>query len=227
MYKKLLITCIAVAAFAAFAMSASASAASPLLTNASGEPVPVGTGLKATNIGVTKLISSITTVECSNDVLAGPLTANPNSGKPVEGTVESANFLGTEAESNCKSGLGRVRVTTGFAAGAGNGTPWCLSAGAGDVLSVRGGACGSAARPITFVLDIHTPFGVVECHFERTTAKGPVTGSYNTKADLIGKIPSGANSEFVGTSGGVCPTSGTLEMEFGLTTAAGGTLTID
>jgi hypothetical protein len=223
MYKKVIITCMAVAAFAAFAVSASASAASPVLTTAAGVVVPVGEGLKATNIGVTKLKGGETIVECSNDVLTGKVTANPNNGNPVEGTVESASFKGTEAEENCKSGLGRVQVTTAFP----NGTPYCLSARASDVLQVRGGSCAQPARAITFVLDIHSIIGVIQCHFERTAATGPLTGTYTTKpADATGHLAFGVGTRFVGTSGGLCPTTGELEMTFELRTAAGATLQI-
>jgi hypothetical protein len=225
MCKKVLITCMAVAAFAALAMSASASAASPVLTNASGGVVPVGEGLKATNIGVAKFKGGETIFECSNDVMTGKLTANPNNGKPIEATIETASFKGTEAEENCKSSLGRVQVTdTGFA----NGTPYCITFIGGDIFQTHGGACGAAHRAITYIDDIHTIIGVIQCHFERTAATGPLTGTFTTNpADAKFQIPFGSGSRFVGTSGGLCPTVEELEWTFELRTAAGGTLTID
>jgi hypothetical protein len=223
MYKKIIITCMAVAAFAAFALSASASAASPVLTNASGGVVSVGEGLKATNIGVAKFKGGETIFECSNNVLTGKLTANPNNGSPVEGTVESASFKGTEAEENCKSSLGRLQITTAFP----NGTPWCLSARSFDVAQIRGGACNQATRTITYEDDIHIFGGTIFCHFERTAATGPMTGTYTTKpADAVFHFAFGAGTRFVGTTGGLCPTTEEWEWTFELRTAAGGTLTI-
>jgi hypothetical protein len=224
MYKKIIITSMAMAAFAAFAMSAAASAASPVLTTAAGGVVPVGEGLKATNVGFSKIRGGEFVVLCSNDVLTGRLTANPNNGNPVEATVEHASFSGGEPEEDCSSGLGRVQVTTAFA----NGTPYCASFRASDVLQVRGGSCNQSAHPITFVLDVHSVIGVIQCHFERTAATGPLFGTYTTNPSAaVGFIVSGANSRFVGTSGGLCPTTGELEMTFELRTAAGGLLTID
>jgi hypothetical protein len=227
MYKKVIIICMAVAAFAAFAVSASASAASPLLTDAEGIAVPVRTFLRAQNTAVTKFITTGATVECSGAVLTGTLTRNNTiASEPVEGTIETALFFGGEPEGNCVSGVGRTQVTTGFGSGGGSGVPYCASALAGDVLHVRGGACGSAVEPLTFALDVHTGIGVISCQFERTTKTGPITGTYNTKTVLVGKIkPEG--SKFVGTSGGICPTAGSLEMSVELQENPGGVLTMD
>lgn len=226
MYKKIITACLAVAALAAFAIPASASAASPALTTAGGA-LYTG-GVKAVNIGVTKFTAGSTVVECSNDELTGTITTNDGNGtSAIEGNIENASFLGEEgAEKRCKSSLGATKVTTNV----GNGTPWCVRAlpGAGDVLQIRGGKCSEKARSITFALDV-TVLGVpLECKYERTTTTGPVVGTYATSpSDARGTIEP-AGSEFAAESGNPfgCPGAGNLTMTFELKTSAGETLTI-
>lgn len=232
MHKKSITTCLAMAAVAVFAMPAIASAAiSPALTDSTGALVPAGTKVKATNIGNTLFTSdpSGPTVTCTSAILTGEITKNKGNGEAIEGNIESASFTGTSGPEakECSSSLGAVNVTTAVS----NGTPWCVKAlpGAGDVLNVRGGKCTEKARAITFILDVTTIFGTVECAYERTTKTGPVTGTYTTQpADARGTIAGGANSTFAGenTNPGTCPENGTLDMEFELQTSTGGTLAI-
>jgi hypothetical protein len=219
MYKKAITICMAVTASAALAVSASASASSPLLTNAAGTPVPVSTNLRATNMGITKFIFPGMLFECSNDVLTGKLTANPNNGSPVEATIETASFKGV-AEEDCATGFGLRRVTTSLSSG--RGVPYCLRALAEDKLQIRGGACNEAARGIELGLDI---FGG-ECKYERAAGK-PIEGTYNTNADLAIEIKAGAKSEFIPIGGGICSSPVEIEVKFGFTEDPSGTLTMD
>jgi hypothetical protein len=213
MSKKLIAALMAVAALAAFAVAAT-SASATTLTQPTGTAVATGTKVKATNTSIAIFNASGLKVECSNDVLTGTITKNTTE---VEGTIETASFKGTEAEEKCVGSLGATRVTT---TGAGfNGTPWCVTAGAEDVLTIRGNGCASAARSLTFALDVPG----AECKYERTTLTGPVKGTYTTDvsgSDAIGTIAAGANSEFKGesTNSFICPGTGTLQMTFTLET---------
>jgi hypothetical protein len=150
------------------------------------------------------------------------LTANPANGENIEGNVETAAFSGTGASGDCTSnGLGDFKVTTAPANG--QGTPWCMKAipGAAMELQVRGGKCNEAARKITFILD-STSLGL-ECKYERSTATGPVKGTYNTDIetteDALGTLSGGANATFVREESSIfCPEKGELDMTFTLET---------
>jgi hypothetical protein len=230
MSKKLITTCMALVAFAAFALPASALATSPVLTTAAGTPLAEGSGLKATNIGNTLFKGSFGEVTCSTATLEGTLTKNKMNGEAIEGTINTAHFTGTGEGGDCTSSLGDVKVTT---AGTFNGTPWCMKAlpGSAHELQIRGGACNSATRSITYVLHFtNIPFiGPRTCAYERTTLTGPVKGTYVTAPeDAKGTVPSGAGSEFKleANQPAACPANGSLQMEFELKTSTGGTLTI-
>ena len=222
MRSKLIVACMALVAFAAFVLPATASATT--LTNAKGETVAPGTLLTSSNTGSTIFKGSFGSVECSTAHLTGPLFKNDPT---VEGTINSASFTGTGTGGDCTSTLGAVKVTT---SGAFNGTPWCVRA-LGDELQIRGNSCDKAARSITYVLDFTNVFGSpISCAYERTTATGPVKGTHTTNPlDAAGTVATGANSEFKIETGqsGFCPASGSLEMTFDLEIDGGGTLTID
>jgi len=231
MHKKIITACMAVAALAAFALPASASAASPVLTTATGEAWKGA--FRAVNIGATKFTSEKggTTIECSNDVLTGNVITNAGLGGAIVGEVTSASFKGTEAEERCKSSLGSVTVETGNPEGpVENGTPWCMRAepGAAMELRIRGGKCSEAARKITFIMVIHSLL-TITCKYERTAS---VSGTYNTSPEDAMGVVDGLNhpeqSTFTGEAGNSssCPESGVLDMTFELETGTGATLTI-
>jgi hypothetical protein len=202
MCKKIIAACMALAAFATFAAAATPASATTL-TQPTGTAVSIGTKFKATNVGIFKFFSSGLIVECSKVVLTGSVIKN--NGVEVEGTIETASFKGTGFEERCTSNLGDAIVTTNV----GNGVPWCLKAESSDILTVRGNSCTNAARSITFVFDI----GSLECKYERTTATGPIAGTYttDTTGDAIGSItPSGSAVVREGTNV-LCPATGALE----------------
>lgn len=177
MHKKLIMACMAIAAFAAFALPAAASANSPVLTHPTGTAYCPDGGtttnckLEGTNVGDWKLVGSLGTVTCSSVTLTGNITTNKNT--HIEGDITSATFGGTGTGGDCTGPLGPVKVTTTV----GNGVPWCLTAGGelpAHVFTARGNACNAASRSITFVLDFTNG---PTCYYNRTTH---VTGTYTT-----------------------------------------------
>src|SRR4051812_48170001 len=158
MSKKLIVSCMTIAAFAAFG-AASIASASPVLTHPTGTAAPIGTKFTATNIGETVFTAGSTTWTCSKDLLTGTITRN--NGTEIEGTIENASFKGTETEERCAGSLGATKFTTSGGAGF-NGTPWCFkletNAAKEDILTIRGNSCANAARSITFAFDL-TIFG--------------------------------------------------------------------
>jgi hypothetical protein len=233
MSKKLIMACLGVFAFAAFVLPTVASAA-PELTHPTGTRLATGTKITATNVGNALFKEDggfgLTLAECTNVKITGELTKN--NGTEVEGTVSTATFQGAgsahDGMNEC-SGLGSLTPTTNGGGVDENtvaeGTPWCVratSAMAADEFQVSGGACGGAARKITFILET-TSFGA--CKYERTAATGPIKGTFTTDTgtsptDAIMHLAAGANTTFTGEAGnpGGCPTNGVLQMSFTLET---------
>ena len=217
MSKKLIMACMALFAFAAFALPAVASA-SPELTHPTGTTLATNTKIDATGIGIQRLTdtSGNTLVECSSATMTGTLTKN--NGTEVEGSIESTTFKGTGTNGECTSSFGGITVDTNI----GNGTPWCLRATAAmnkDEFQVRGNSCANAARSITFVL---TSTSIGTCKYVRTE---PLKGTFATHpTDAILTLTGsgatgGADTEFTKEEGSIlCPSNGTLDMEFTLET---------
>jgi hypothetical protein len=208
MSKKLITACLALVAFAAFVIPASASAANdPDLTCSKGGALcAAGQSIDAHNVGAIVLKSSSGSVltECSTSTFAGAVTKND--GSNVEGNIESATFSGTGTGGTCTGVFGNFTVDTEVGA---NGTPWCLrstSTMAADEVQIRGDACSQFATGITFVLT-----GSVNCKYER---KEPLIGSGTTESsgDAIVSFSAGTATEFAKEEGGVlCPSAGRLE----------------
>jgi hypothetical protein len=179
MSKKIIMACMAVAAFAAFVMPAAASATSPVLTHPTGTAYCPNGGTTAnclvlgTNVGDWVLKSSLGNITCSKVVLTGNITKNKET--HIQADVTSATFNGTGVNGDCTAPapLSNVRVTTTV----GNGVPWCLTAGgtlAADEFTARGNSCNLAQRSITFVLDFTEG---PTCYYNRTTT---VKGTFKT-----------------------------------------------
>jgi hypothetical protein len=218
MHRKLITACMALAAFAAFAvMPAIASATNdPDLTHPTGTLMPAGkghpaSGIKGTNVGLTLMTNSSGGIltECNSAVMTGTLIKND--GSNVEGNISSATFTGTASGGACTGSFGNVTVTTNPAT---NGIPWCLrstSTMATDEFQVRGNECSKAARPIRFVLDII--FGG-SCVYQRGTA---IPGTFKTHPEDA--LLSISKVEFPLLEGGfACPSVGFLDMSFTLET---------
>jgi hypothetical protein len=210
---------VAFMSFAALFALATASASAATLTQPTGTAVASGTKFKGTSIGEASFSFGSTFVTCPA-VLTGTITNNIGE---IEGTVETVAFKGTAANGGCTSPFEAATVTTTGGASF-LGTPWCLTAGAEDILRIRGNSCANKTRAVTFALDL-TFFGTsVECKYERTSTTGPIVGTYttDTTGDAIGYISPGGSSfvpESINPFG--CPGAGSLEMKFTLETDTG------
>jgi hypothetical protein len=211
MGKKLITACMALAAFAAFAvMPAGASATNdPDLTFPTGTLMPIEEKIEGTNIGKTIMTNAAhePVVECDTATMTGKLVKND--GSNVEGTIEKAEFKNHTASTCTSSSLGNVTVNANPAT---NGLHWCLrstSTMATDEFQVRGGGCNQLARPIRFILQ--GAFGVT-CTYQRTAA---LSGTYKTHPEDA--ILSITTVEFPLLEGGfLCPSAGFLDMTFTL-----------
>lgn len=208
MHKKLMMACMAIAAFAAFAMPSAASA-SPTLTDLTlpggvVDTVKVGSWVVSTNVGVTKFTGSVT-VECSSATLKGTVTEN--SGSSFKGEIEPANasFTGTATGGDCTSTLfnSPAKVTVN--------SKLCLASVKGtDNVTTTG--CG---KNVSFTL---TLTGNGPCKYETSS----VSGSYvtNTQPNPAEVTVSEQESKLV-EGGFFCPSSGKLDMVFKLETTDG------
>jgi hypothetical protein len=181
MQRTLVVPCLALVVFAAFAAPSFASAATSPLVVENGTAVAVGTKFEAVNVGVFRMTSSFGTFECTTAITTGELIKNTTG--TVEGNITSAKVGGTgppqpgaeEPECTTQSFLGGDTTFTWNTAT--NGLPWCLrsvSTMASDEFQVRGGKCSEASRAIRFALDV-TNIGT--CTYERSAA---MPGTYTT-----------------------------------------------
>jgi hypothetical protein len=199
MHKKLIVACMAVAAFAAFVVAPMASGA--VLTE-NGSAVAVGSSITGTATE-TKFTAGSSTVTCANAHMAGTVTANSNG--TVAGEIPAGNgvFTGTATGSDCTStNLGPVKPTVN--------SKLCLHVAKGtDTGTVNG--CGG---PITFTLNV-TNLGL-NCRYEAASVSGSITTSpADAAVNLVSQPATGeAGNNFF------CPASGELDMEFTLTTTA-------
>ncbi len=199
MRSKLTTVCVAIAAFAAFAVLPAVASASPEVTYPTGTRLAVPSLIRAHNLGNTVMTTSVGSIECSKSVITGTLTKN--NGTKIEGNIETATFNGTESEERCSGPIGAVKVTNPS-------LPWCLASGASDTFEVRGGKCTEEPRAITFIL--HSAL-TGECKY----TKASVAGKFTTHPeDAILTI---SEQEFTKEAGGIfCPGSGKLDMSFTL-----------
>ena len=214
---KLVKACIAMAAFAALVVVPSVASASPLLTSPTGTTAPAGLSIQATNVahaGTAKhtlMTTSAGNVTCDTATLTGAL--EKNTGTHIAGNITTVQFEGP-AGGPCSSPLGNVTITPNHTTNpVHNGQaslPWCVTANTlDDKITLRGGLCSQAARPLTFAM--HTPIG--ECEYW----KASVTATYTTHPAAA--IATVSGEEFKKTTGSVfCPESGKLDMAFTLET---------
>jgi hypothetical protein len=206
MHKKLILACMAIAAFAAFVIAPAASA-SPTLTS-EGIDVPVGTSITAKNTGNTTFTGAFNVV-CDHVHLGGDVTQN--SGGVIKGELTTIDFNGTGTNTDCTSALGSTKVIVN--------SRLCIETVTGtDTIKTTG-----CVGPVTFTLEVT---GTGPCKY--STEK--VTGTYLTNAEATVNI---SEQEAKKHEGGIfCPSSGKLDMDFDLyttgatTTTAGPQLTI-
>ncbi len=111
-------------------------------------------------------------VKCQEATVTGSVHTNGVSDEIVRGTITHAWFEGTEAETECTSGLGRVKVTIPqLTQKEPNGTSgkehWCIETAKGtDNAKVSPAGCteSDVGKKFTFILDIT---GGITCGFQR------------------------------------------------------------
>jgi hypothetical protein len=216
MKKQLFAACMALAAFAAFAVMPAMASAAPTLTAPTGTLLATGSAVTGTNVGDTLMTDSSGNVllRCNKATMTGTVTTN-NSTNGFAGDISSAVFTGdASADGECTGTFGNSYVTANIAGG----TPYCIKNTKNvDELEVRGGKCSEASRSIKYVLH-STTLGT--CTYERT---GGIIGKYTTHPTAAEATIS--KSEFTRTSG-FCPSAGFLDMTFALT-SGGHTVYVD
>ncbi len=206
MHKKLMLACMAVAAFAAFVIAPAASA-SPELKEGSAT-VAVGSSVKGTNTGETKftITKGGSAVVCTHAEMKGTVTLN--SGTKIKGEIPAGNatFKGSASGEACTSSLGVVKPTVT--------SKLCLETEANDVVKVTG--CGAN---VTFSLDV---INVTTCKYSTAS----VIGSYATPLGEDATVNVSEQPAALAEPNFLCPAQGWLDMDFDLTTTDGTTLTI-
>jgi len=212
MYKKPNMAILALTAFAALVLPASALALNEPTLKEGANVIATGTKLTATLAPKTEAIfwnTGTTTkqVICTGAKLTGNVKANAKD--LVEETIETVEFTGTGAGGVCVSGTGAaVKVTVS--------TPLCLYsvlAHAPDEFEIEGSDCKITEAPVKFTLDIATE----ACEYETT---GTIKGDFTTNSDeaKLTTRDTEAGSGFKKLKGIFCPESGVVAMTFNLFT---------
>jgi len=219
MFKKIILSCMAVAAFAAFVLPASASAVT--LTDKAGT-VKAGAKLLGNVVAGTEA-TFVTTggaglVHCTTADLNGKVLRNE--GGVAEGTISEAKFSGTGAVSahnglnECTGSFGNAYITVEL--------PMCLRAPAGADTFEAGteinSKCSEGVGKAEFIIGSTTAGA---CTY---TSTNPVTGTFTTGGSVstltVNNTQAGSGSTL--TSGGfLCPSSGQLKMSFQASTENG------
>jgi hypothetical protein len=212
---KLTRACIALAAFAAFAVVPATAMAvnDATLQNHANGVTAVGTKILGTTTTTPRLTNANTEtlVECEKAEMHGEVTTNSHT--EVAGNITNTAFI------NCTGLGGVITVTTNV----GNGTPWCLRTSTvgmtTDEFQVRGNSCAAASRSITFVL--HTAIG--QCNYDRANGL-PVKGTYTTNIATGGPDLHVTHQEFKRhNSNFFCPSTGFVDFTMDLEETVGGT----
>ncbi|HET9677515.1 MAG TPA: hypothetical protein VFP21_08445 [Solirubrobacterales bacterium] len=205
MRNKFILTCAAVAAFAAFVVAPAASAG-PVLTDSLGKSVAVGTEITGKNVNNVSFTGGFA-VTCNSVDLTGKITENIGNSIKWEVLIGGATFGGTGANGDCTTSFGAASVTAN--------SRLCFAAsGKTDVVEITG----CATNPVTFTINVT---GMMPCKYN--TAK--VLGSHTT-------APMDAEMTFIEQEAKLeegpafCPVSGKIDIVLALTTKTGGTLAI-
>lgn len=208
MHKKLIMACMAIAAFAAFVVAPAASA-SPVLTSG-GVTVPVGTSITGSATDTLFTGSGGVVVTCTTAHLVGTVTED--TGTSIAGEIEKETpvFKGTGTGEDC-TGLGSVKpVVT---------SKLCLKTIAKtDVeFTIDGCLVEGVTKPVTFDL-IST--GIATCRYEVATLSGKAETGKST-------ITVGSQPAKLEAGGSIfCPAEGVLDMTFSVSTTSGTPITI-
>jgi hypothetical protein len=202
MHKKLMMACMAIAAFAAFVVAPAASA-SPVLTEGA-SALAVGASIEGKNTGETTFTGTFN-VRCTTATMKGAVTSN--SGTKIKGEIPvgGAVYSGTGTSGDCTSFFGSTKVTVT--------SKLCLETVTGaDNVAITG--CGGA---ILFDLQV-TGLGV--CEYQ--TAVAGITGTFKTNAGATVNV-SEQPATLKSGSGFACPAEGKLDMDFDLYTTSNAT----
>ena len=208
MFKKLMMACMAIAAFAAFVIAPAASA-SPVLTH-EGTAVAVHPATETCEKNPSGCIEGKNTeetlftgafnVHCNTAVLKGWVTQN--NGSQIKGTIPVGNASFTSSGGDCTSALGATKVTVT--------SELCIETVVGSDNATTTG-CGSN---VVFDLEVT---GTGNCKYSTAS----VSGTFKTNAGATINI---SEQEAKKVEGGFfCPSSGKLDMDFDLYTLGGKT----
>ncbi|HWC48199.1 MAG TPA: hypothetical protein VG448_04905 [Solirubrobacterales bacterium] len=227
MSKKLITACMALMAFAAFALPAIARAENHPLLVENGAAVPVGAKIWGTNEGITSFTntSGAAQVECNSVKLTGTVTRN-DSGF-VEGTITTKDYSGTGAV-NADNNLNECTGTSFFSGNSyitvtGNlcirSTPVMLTDEFQVGTDPAGGNCSETNGKVKFVIG-NTSAGA--CEYETTgLVKGDYTTSETKSLLTVRNTQEGSGAKLI-EGGFLCPSSGMLKMTYFMETDAAG-----
>ncbi len=203
MRKNLMITCIAIAAFAAFVVAPVASA-SPVLTS-EGKAVALGTEIKGSNTGVFKFENGFYTIQCTQVTLFAKVVENGGTKVKLEAAPGGFVSTGTGAGADCTSNWAPTTLSWGKV---------CLETTTGtDKVLITG--CGASLVMTTNI----TNFAI--CKYTSATW----AGSFVTNADATLLIASQPLTKAEG-SGSFCPSEAQFSFDMDFTTTNGATLSI-
>jgi hypothetical protein len=219
MNRKLIAACMAVAAFAAFVLPATASATNDPQLTESGSLVPVGSLVVGTPVGETAFTSTSgsTLVTCGSGLATGKVLKN--SGGTLEGEMTTYTYSGTGAVSahnglkECTGSFGNAYITV-------TNTPLCIRSTptmATHEGQIGGGGCGTNGK-VKFTIGSTTAGA---CEYETTsTVKGDFTTNGTETQLTVRNTQAGSGVKLI-KGGFLCPSSGmfkgsgTLETENG------------
>lgn len=210
MHKKIMLACMALVAFAAFAIVPAMASAAPTLKEGT-TTLAVGAEIAGTQDGTEAWVftTSSGNVSCNEVRFAGVVTENPG----AKGTVKTASFK-NNGSTSCPTtifGVSSMVVTPKV--------PWCLSSTVLGTVKLVGGECGGKASGVKFVLD---PNVGGECEYEKAEVTGTYTaGSEPLTADFTGNVFKLVRSTTL------CPSEGTLDGKAILETPNGTSLKIE
>jgi hypothetical protein len=199
MHKKLIMVCMAIAAFAAFVVAPAASA-SPVLTDV-GKAFATGASIEGKNTGIIKFTGGFD-VECATGILRGTVTSN--TGTKIKGTIPvgGVDLTGTASGFDCTSFFGATKVSVT--------SEICFETVTGNDTIVFTGC----ASNVVFDLEVT---GLGNCKYETTS----ITGTYVTNSGATSNI---SEQPFKFKEGvWPCPTEGKLDFDFDLYTTGSAT----
>jgi hypothetical protein len=203
MPKKIIMACMAIAAFAVFVMASAASAAT--LTE-NGTAVPVGASITGKSSTQVKITAGEFTFVCTNTHVVGTVTANSSGTIAGEIPIGGLSLPGTASGGDCTSNLGPVKPTMT--------TKMCLHIAKGTDTGTMTG-CGG---PIKFALDV-TNLGI-QCKYLAESITGTIV-TVPSDAEVTGSEQRVVQEE---PRSFLCPAEAKIDTQWVMTTTNGATL---